>query len=198
MSLIINSYFAKKGTPSIGLSPIIRIWEITETIETLIIIDQSMSETGDGFYKYIFTIANGYSESSNYVIRSDANTNALSESERYSIASSGESNISQSTIDKIVDSTWDETATDHISSGTTGLLLNQIHADTSQLRIDNTLQISLLELLIKYESNKTILDKTNYTLTIFDDDGITPLTVFDLKDSTGQPSIVEICQRIPQ
>lgn len=198
MGLIISSYFSKNGLPALGLSPTIRIWEVNEVSETLMISNELMSELSDGFYKYIFKDIDGYDESSNYVIRSFSEDNTMNNSERYSIASSGESNISQSTIDKIVDSTWDETATDHISSGTTGLLLNQIHADTSQLRIDNTLQISLLELLIKYESNKTILDKTNYTLTIFDDDGITPLTVFDLKDSTGQPSIVEICQRIPQ
>ena len=76
--------------------------------------------------------------------------------------------------------------------------LNQIAADTTQLRSDNIIEISLLELLLKYETNKTKIDKINFTLTVFDDDGVTPLTIFDLKDSNGQPSILEICERRPR
>lgn len=198
MSLIINSYFTKNGTPKLGLTPIIRIWEVDDISESLVIINQPYSELGDGFYKYVFTIANGYDETKRYVIRSDADDNTISDGERYAVAVTDELTISDETVNRIVDLTWDETATDHINPGSTGLLHNQIHADTSQLRTDNTLQISLLDLLIKYESNKTILDKNLYTLTVYDDDGTTPLTIFDLKDSNGQPSIVEICQRIPR
>lgn len=198
MSLIINTHFTKNSISETGLSPIIRIWEVNDITDTLVIIDQPMVEIGDGFYKYVFTVGNGYDEQKAYVIRSDANTVSLANHERFSVATINESTISQNTIDNIVDSVWDETATSHIVTGSTGLLLNQISADTTQLRIDNTLQISLLELLLKYETNKTKIDKINFTLTIFDDDGVTPLTVFDLKDSTGSPSIVEICERVPQ
>jgi len=198
MELIINSYFAKNGVPKTGLSPIIRIWEVDATSETLIISNGAMTETGDGFYKYVFTQGAGYDEIKRFITRSDGNDITLKNSERYSVGSTDEVGLSQATVDRIVDSTWDETATDHIAIGTTGLLLNEISADTTQLRADNIIEISILDLLLKYERNKTKIDKVNATLTVYDDDGVTPLTIFDLKNSTGAPSITEICERVPR
>lgn len=196
--LIINSYFSRAGVPELGLSPIIRIWQVDETTDTLIITNDTMNEIGDGFYKYIFTSINGYLETERYIIRSDSNDNTMSDQERYSVGLTDESALSQTTIDSIVDATWDESSVDHLSTGTTGLLLNTIAADTSQLLSDNILEISILELLLKYERNKTSIDKVAMTLTIWDDDGLTPLTIFDLKDSTGAASVTEICIRDPQ
>lgn len=198
MELIINSYFAKNGIPKTGLSPIIRIWEVNTVSETLVISNGIMTSIGDGFYKFVFDQVSGYDETKRYITRSDGDDNTLSNAERYSVGVTDESSLSQSTVDRIVDSTWDETATDHLNIGTTGLLLNEISADTTQLRNDNILEISILELLLKYERNKTSIDKINATLTIFNDDGVTPLTIFDLKDSNGLPSITEICERVPR
>lgn len=198
MELIINSYFAKNGTPKTGLSPIIRIWEVNASSETLIISAGAMTEIGDGLYKYVFTQGSGYDEQKRYVTRSDGNNNTLSDAEKYSVGVTDESGLSQATVDRIVDNVWDENATDHINAGTTGLLLNEISADTTQLRADNIIEISILDLLLKYERNKTEIDKVNATLTIFDDDGVTPLTIFDLKNSTGAPSITEVCIRVPR
>ena len=200
MSLTITSYFSKNGTPKLGLSPSIRIWRVTSIGETLVIgsPDGLLAEIGDGFYKYIFTVANGYVETDEYVIRSDAEDNTLSDSERFAVASISEDTLSDSTINTVVDGVWEEQATDHIDTGTTGLMLNQIKADTASIKIDTTSIIALCETLLKYDRNRTQIDKTAMTLTIYDDNGTTPLTVFDLKDAGGNPTITEICIRDPQ
>jgi len=199
MSLTITSYFSKKGVPKLGLSPTIRIWEVTSVGQTLVIgsPDGNMSEVGDGFYKYIFTTGNGYDETKEYVVRSDG-AGDLGNNERYAAASIAEDSVSQSTVDNIIDGMWDEQATDHIAAGTTGLMLNQVKADTASIQIDTTSIIALCETLLKYDTNRTVVDKTAKTLTIYDDNGVTPITVFDLKDGTGTPSITEICIREPQ
>ena len=200
MSLTITSYFSKNGTPKLGLTPSIRIWNVTALGQTLIIgsPDGAMTEIGDGFYKYIFTVPNGYDETEEYVIRSDAEDNSLSNTERYAVASISEDGLSQATIDAVVDNVWGEQATDHIDTGTTGLMLNQIKADTASIKIDTTSIIALCETLLKYDRNRNQIDKTAMTLTIYDDNGTTPLTVFDLKDAGGNPTITEICIRDPQ
>ena len=56
----------------------------------------------------------------------------------------------------------------------------------------------VIDNLIRYQRNKSVIDPNNYTLTIYDDNGTTPLTVFDLKDENGIASITSIFQRIPQ
>lgn len=200
MSVTITSFFSRNGEPLTGLSPTLRIWLVNATNNTLIVgsPDGIMSEIGDGFYKYIFTTIGGYNKDLDYIVRVDANDITLKAHERFQTANLAPTNITQSTVDDIVDAIWEEQATDHIDTGTTGLLLNQIKADTTQLVNSHIVEISLLELLLKYEKNKTKIDKSSYTLTIYDDDGITPLTIFDLKDDNGNPSIVAICERAPR
>ncbi len=56
----------------------------------------------------------------------------------------------------------------------------------------------LLNILFKYENNRNKIDKIANTLTIYDDDDISVLKVFDLKDSTGVGSVTEVYERIPQ
>lgn len=52
--------------------------------------------------------------------------------------------------------------------------------------------------IIKYSANKSIIDINAKTLTIYEDNGVTPLRVFDLQDSNGVASITDIYRRIPQ
>jgi stress response protein SCP2 len=54
----------------------------------------------------------------------------------------------------------------------------------------------LIELLLKYERNRTRIDVAQATLTIYDNDNVTPLTVFSLKDHMGNPSVAEVCERL--
>lgn len=55
----------------------------------------------------------------------------------------------------------------------------------------------LLDLVRKYDSNRTRIDPIAQTLTVYDDDGVTPLTIFELKDEDGNLSITEVYERDP-
>ena len=98
----------------------------------------------------------------------------------------------------MADAVWEEPASWHTNSDTMGLLENQISANTSSIAISMTNAISLIETLLQYQTNRTKLDKANKTLTIYDDLGTTAIKIFDLKDSSGNPSITEICERVPR
>ena len=52
--------------------------------------------------------------------------------------------------------------------------------------------------MLKYQQNRTLINETDKTLTVFDDDQLTPLKVFDLSDGNGNPSIEQIYERVPQ
>jgi hypothetical protein len=196
--MIINSYFSISGVPATTLTPTISVWEVNSTpsITYTLVVDSDpvLGNNNDGFYSYDFT---GYNAAKNYLIRVDGGSQ-LSPNERYSIATAEAATDTGSyTIQDIVDGVWNEPATNHISSGTMGAYQNETHADVQQLRIDVTTATSLVGTLLKYETNRTKIDKNAMTLTIYDDDGITALKVFDLKDSLGNPSITEVCERVP-
>lgn len=207
MSIVINSFFTNGGVPATGLAPTIRIWEVAAGSHSLVVgqptqvNDPVMTEVGDGFYKFEFdTLTYGHDPLKAYVIRSDGG-NTLPVNERYSVASTDESavgTLSPTTIADIVDGVWDESAAAHVAGGSMGLLQNQTAADAAAVNISVTTAVSLIQTLLKYETNRTRIDKTLKTLTIYDNDGTTPLKVFDLRDSNGALSVVEVCERDPQ
>lgn len=106
---------------------------------------------------------------------------------------------------EIADAVWNRMAVNHISTGTFGSYVNMIKA-TGDLQLTEIYSMkakidvidNLVDTLLKYEANKTKINQTDKTLTVFDDDGITPLKVFDLKNFSGAPSITEIAERDPQ
>ncbi len=173
VKLIIAFFADSAGTPQTGLSPTIRIWNVAAGSHSLDITDDPLTEVGDGFYKYNFT---GYNHTNKFAMRIDGG--AILGSSRYAIS------VNSSFHEDIAFSNWDETASDHVIVGTVGQLQNQTSIDA--------------ETVLKFERNRTRIDKTAKTLTIFDDDGTTPIRVFDLIDSTGTPSIEEIAERKPQ
>jgi len=67
---------------------------------------------------------------------------------------------------------------------------------TTYTQNENT--ITIIAEVLKYSKNRTKIDATAFTLTVYDDDGTTPLEVFDLKDENGVASITSIFERIPQ
>lgn len=95
------------------------------------------------------------------------------------------------------DAVWDGTAADHLGVGTTGLTLSQAKAAAETAALESTTTHSLIDVLVKYENNRTKIDKTAKTLTIYDDDGITPIKVYNLKNAAGVPSTDEVTERIP-
>lgn len=191
--MIVNAFYTKFGVPKTGLIPVITIWEVTETTNTQVITNDPCVEIGGGFYKYVFV---GYLPTKNYVMSIDGGA-TQPVGERYNISATQEQKVSPDNVQQIITGVWEETAADHTSVSSTGLLLNQISADTQATRIDVTIALDLLSTLLKYERNRTKIDKVAKTLTVYDDNGITPIRVFDLKDSTGALSVTEVCERNP-
>ncbi len=101
-------------------------------------------------------------------------------------------------VNSIQSRVWEEVATSHISANTMGLLQNQIKANTDAISLNVLEVLAIVELLQKFAKNRTLVDPINKTLTVYQDNGTTPLHVFDLKDFTGSPSVDTIAERIPQ
>jgi hypothetical protein len=211
----VNSFFTQGGQPAINIDnnnpingknyPIIRIWEVTGLTYTLIVgdtigtgqnFDGTMSpvaDTGveDGFYSFLFTDTIGYDETKKYLIRSDAGP-SIQPAERYQVAQIDSNQIDATAI---ADAIWDEPAADHLGVGSMGLLQNQTKANTDQLFLDVAAIQVIVDLIRKYDTNRTKIDPTAKTLTVYDDDCVTPLRVFNLFDSTGAGSVSEVCER---
>jgi len=75
-------YFTDSGVPKTGLSPTIRIRDLSD--DTLVVTDAAMTEVGDGCYKYDFA---AYDSTKDYSIRCDG-TATLSNIDRYAFAGS--------------------------------------------------------------------------------------------------------------
>lgn len=206
-SIIITSFFTKNGVPQTGLTPTIRIWEVSGGAHQLLVgtpdgstlnTDGTMTEifgtAGDGFYKFEFTDVMGFNSNKTFVARSNGGT-TLPLGERYQVI--GMNPAEALDTEAISNSVWDSVATSHNISGTFGGKFNIIASDTHQVAIDMITVKSLLDLMLKYETNRTKIDPVNYTLTVFDDDCNTPLRVFRLLDSTGTPSVDSVCERRP-
>lgn len=220
----INTFFTRGGLPATDIDninphpdgksyPRVRLWEINGISYDLVIGDPNGSgqpfdgvmlpvidvASEDGFYSFLFTDAIGYDRGKKYLVRVDGGP-SLPQNERFQTASIdpvGSTTLTPSDISDIVDGVWNEPGTSHLIPGTMGAYQNETHADTQQILIDTTTILSLVSTLLKYENNRTKIDKVAKTLTIYDNDGITPLKVFDLKDSTGVPSVTEVCERLP-
>ena len=186
----ITAFFTKYGVPITGLSPTIVIRELHPSIptnSTIVINGISISEVGGGWYRYDFT---SYDINKNYLFVIDGG-NSLQGGERYQ--SGGNENMKE----EITNNLLEEQSLLHVNTGTLGLAINQTNTNVQQLVLDSIAIQSLLNLLLKYEKNRTKIDKVAKTLTVYQDDGITVLKVFELKDSTGALSITEVVERNP-
>jgi hypothetical protein len=187
MEKLISAFFTRSGVPQTGLTPTIDIYHYTATVNTQVVTGAALTEIAAGFYKYEFTT---FDPKEAYVFLIDGGT-TLIPSERYLYGGN------EAEIKGIASEVWEEVAADHVVNGTTGDKLSKIHADTQAISVSVATAISLLETLIKYERNRTKIDKTAGTLTVYDDDGTTAIRVFDLKDDTGVFSVTEITERVP-
>lgn len=187
---IITANFTNNGNPVTGLTPTIDIYELnpsTPTTNTLIVNNGACAEIGAGWYRYQFTT---YDTSKPYVFTFDGGV-GLSAYERYKVGGN------ETYAEEVSDGVWDETANTHIQSGSTGLILQQTKADTTSIVVSEVTIVTLLNLLLKYQRNRTRIDLINSQLIIFDDDCTTPLTVFNLLDFNGMPNVQEVCEKIP-
>lgn len=81
-------------------------------------------------------------------------------------------------------------------SQTYGDILSNVGSSTDTIQVDITNILSVTNEIIKYSKNRTKIDPIAYTLTIYDNDDITPLRVFDLKDENGIATVTSIFERI--
>lgn len=190
MSKIISVHFSSKGIPVSGLTPTIDIYEldaINPLINTLVINDGVCIEIGGGWYRYDFLT---YDFRKNYVFTFDGGV-VLLPHERFKCGGN------DGYVEDISSEVWNEPLITHIDPGSTGEALAQARANTATILINEVTMLTLLNLLLKYERNRTKIDVPNNQLIIYDNDGITPLTVFNLKDFNGMPSVASVCERVP-
>jgi len=146
----------------------------------------------DGFYRYVFDTVNGYDATKAYVFRVDGGV-AQPTNERYQ---AGEFDPTNS-ADAMVDLIYDEPRLDHLVAGSFGESFNQDRTDLTSLVLDLADVETLVTLLLKFETNRTRIDATAKTMIIYDDDCITPLRTFSLRDGSGTPSVTDVCERTP-
>ena len=79
--MLISAQFSESGIPKDGLSPLVRVRDLSDG--SIIVNDVGMSSTGDGFYVYDFS---AYNSSKDYSVLCDSVT--LSGSERYTYGTS--------------------------------------------------------------------------------------------------------------
>jgi len=91
------------------------------------------------------------------------------------------------TQSQVRDAVWQASKASYTTPGTMGAEQNSIST-----------AVQLAQTLLKYQKNRTRVDQTAYTLTIYDDDNLTPIKVFDLRNFAGLPSLTEVAERIPQ
>lgn len=85
--MIVSAYFADRGTPKTGLSPVIYVRDLSDG--SLVVNGAAMTEVGGGFYKYEFA---AYEATGTYGIACDGGA-ALIGGERYAVGAKGPGEI---------------------------------------------------------------------------------------------------------
>lgn len=146
----------------------------------------------DGFYRYVFDTVNGYNPNKAYIFRVDGGVTQPA-SERYQ---AGEFDATSS-ADQMVDLIYNEPKLDHLVAGSFGEAFNQDNTNITGLVLDVADIELLVTLLCKYETNRTKIDGIAKTMIIYDDDCVTPLRTFSLRDAGGTPNTTDVCERVP-
>jgi len=92
--MYVTAYFTDGGIPATGLTPTIRIRDLSDN--SLVITDASMTEVGDGHYKYNFA---GYDKTKEYTIRCDGGA-TLGGYDRYTYGINDEINNIESIVEE--------------------------------------------------------------------------------------------------
>lgn len=208
--VMITSFFTRGGTPANDIEtvtagfPVVRIWEVfsgspagDSFVGEFQMEPVEDGANDDGFYKFQFTDTDGYDPAQTYVFRADGGA-SLPGNEQFQVARLDPTE----SIEAIADAVWDEPKADHTNTTTMGGALNEVKADTTDiidklyLDVDSVLEV--VQLLLKLEAGRTKIDPTLNTLTIYDTDCTTVLREYQLLDSTGTPSVTDVCERVPK
>lgn len=154
--------FTNAGVPQTGLTPTIRIWDVTDTTSQLVVNNAAMTEIGDGGYKYAFTAYDGQRD---YYIRCDGGA-GLPDSERYTYGGN------DSFRKDIADQVWRELLADNKISGSFGEAIQTIISDLGivkglsheNMSVDNTVydaDDNLIQARLRIYSNAASVGTNN-------------------------------------
>jgi len=187
----ITAFFCDAGDPKTGLTPTIRIWAInvgSPGADSLVVGGGSpqvfMTEVGDGFYKFNFA---AYNPRIDYNFRADAGAGAgLALTDRFAVGATEAPDPVEM---------WDVALAD--ATAIAGSIGDTLIDNQTTIVANQVTMTALLNTLIQYECGRSKIDPIAKTLTIFESDCTTILKVFELRDSGGNPSILEVCERFP-
>ncbi len=111
--MYILSFFRDNGSPKTGLTPTIKIRDVSDG--SLLINGASMTEVGDGFYRYDYS---AYDSEKDYAIICDGGI-SLSDYDRYAYAGN------ESYVDDISNGVLDEQLSEHSITGSLGYVINE-------------------------------------------------------------------------
>lgn len=83
-----------------------------------------------------------------------------------------------------------------VSSRATQTSVDNVKTDTDAIQVTLSNLSLVIDDILKYGKNNTKIDAGNKQLVIYDNDGISEIKRYDLKDRNGVASIVEIFERI--
>lgn len=187
MSDNINFFVTLNGVPQIGLTPLPTI-TVYDAVTNSVILTGTSSEVGGGFYKYVMPTLN---PAIDYLIIADAGS-SFPNQERYFF---GE-------IEKLnslaADTIWNYPSGGSFDVGSFGDLINNMTSILNTVDTATALSLNLLNTLLKYSQNRAKVDANAKTLTLYDNDGITPLKVFKLYNNNSVLDINTVFERVPQ
>lgn len=64
--------------------------------------------------------------------------------------------------------------------------------------VDLEQMLTILAELRKFNFNRSKINPVEKTLTVYDDDNVTPIVIFDLLDTSEQPSTQEVAEKLPR
>lgn len=115
----------------------------------------------------------------------------------YGTGTAGEHVNALPLLSDVASAVWEEASNTHVTSGSMGMLMSQINANSGATALSVVTIGNQVNLMLKYDKNRTKIDTVAKTLVVYDNDGITPIQIFNLRDSNGLPSVVESYERIP-
>lgn len=198
-TITILAHFKNTGIPATGLSATVRIRNAASG--ALIITDAVMTEIGDGGYKYDFT---SYDPTLDYSIRADG-TSELPDADRYLFSGNDDPPQvapklpSASFIMGSAVATGKDDEIDAIKAKTDNLPVSPAAVGSAMTLTDDAIDAILDELLSGHTiagslgSEISVIRKflknrmkhENDTITLYDDNGITPLLTWQAKDKLG-------------
>jgi hypothetical protein len=173
--MFVTAFFTSAGVPEPGLTPTLRIRDVSTN--ALVVTDDSMTEVGDGWYKYDFTV---YDPDTDYVVRCDGGA-GLSGSDRYAFA--GTDSESGDLIAKTVQP--------YILTDATPFK----GADIAAIKSDTDQAATMLALIQQVERGSW--EVKGVQMFFYEPDNVTPLLTFNLFDDQGNPTGVNIFKRVP-